>query len=510
MSRTAIVVGASVAGLLAAAALADVVDEVTLIERDALPDEAAPRRGLPQGRHAHILLTSGLDAIEALLPGLKLRQRVLAAGGREISMTSGAVMLGPEGWFRRWRHDSHPLLTCSRDLLDSILREAVLGRPGIRLRRGRAVSLLGSAGRITGVRVADGEAEGAEEDLSADLVVDAGGRGSRAVQWLGSLGVAGIREEVVDSGVVYASRVYRMPAGAESFPLVLVQPDPMEPAPGRAAALVPIEGGRWLASLSGTRGGEPTDDPAEFARFALGLRHPLVGRLISGAEPLSAVSLSRSTRNVRRRFETAETWPDGFVVLGDAAAAFNPVYGQGMSVAALGAQALRRELEGRDAAAPGTARRIQHAAAGAVNAAWALSSSQDRWFPDVLGDRPSLADRVLTRYVRRMTRVATSSYRVSAAMCNVTTLQEDGRRLLRPSLLLATLGGPVLPPLAGPPLTAAEQTVLRGLDRTAGGARDAGDAGGAGDAGDADAAGGPGGVQEPGTATDGRDERSES
>ncbi|MFJ5532912.1 NAD(P)/FAD-dependent oxidoreductase [Streptomyces sp. NPDC093261] len=467
MSRRAIVVGASVAGLLAAAALTDAGDEVTVLERDVLPDGPAPRKGLPQSRHAHILLTSGLNAIEALLPGLRLRQRVLAAGGREISLTSGAVMLGPEGWFRRWRHDSHPMLTCSRDLLDAILREAILDRPPIALRRAQAVSLLGSADRVTGVRIAD--AQGAEEDLHADLVVDAGGRGSRAVRWLGALGITGIREEVVDSGVVYASRVYRMPDGAEKFPLILVQPDPLDPTPGRAAALVPIEGGRWLVSLSGTRGGEPTDDPADFVRFALGLRHPLVGRLISGAEPLSEVALSRSTRNVRRHFEGAAIWPEGFVVLGDAAAAFNPVYGQGMSVAALGAQALRRELGGADAAGPGVARRIQCAAAKAVDAAWSLSSSQDRWFPGVLGDRPTLADRVLTRYVRRMTRVATSSYRVSAAMCNVTTLQEEGSRLLRPSLLLATLTGPVLPPLAGPPLTAPERAVLHGLDRTGGG-----------------------------------------
>ncbi|MGV9246152.1 NAD(P)/FAD-dependent oxidoreductase [Streptomyces sp. NPDC003710] len=463
MSRRAIVVGASVAGLLAAAALSDLVDEVTVLERDVLPDGPAPRKGLPQGRHAHILLTSGLNAIEALLPGLGLRQRVLAAGGREISLTSGAVMLGPQGWFRRWRHDSHPLLTCSRDLLDATLREAVLGRPRTGLRHARAIALLGSADRVTGVRIAD--AQGAEEDLRADLVVDAGGRGSRAVQWLAALGITGIREAVVDSGVVYASRVYRMPEGTESFPLVLVQPDPMDALPGRAAALVPIEGGRWLASLSGTRGGEPTGDPTDFLRFALGLRHPLVGRLISGAEPLSDVALSRSTRNVRRYFESAVTWPEGFVVLGDATAAFNPVYGQGMSVAALGAQALRRELGGSDTAAPGLARRIQRAAAEAVEAAWSLSSSQDRWFPGVLADRPTLADHVLTRYVRRMTRVAAGSYRVSTAMCDVTTLQKDGSRLLRPSLLLATLGGPVLPPLAGPPLTEAERAILHGLDR---------------------------------------------
>lgn len=467
MSSSAVVIGASMAGMLAAAALSDVVDEVTVLERDVLPDGPKPRKGLPQGRHAHTLYPSGQDAIEALLPGMGVRQQVLAAGGREISLASGAVLLGNEGWFRRWRYDSHPVLTCSRDLLDSTVRKAVLAQPGIAVRNAEAIALLGTAQRVTGVRITDGSAEdgSAEADLTADLVVDTSGRGSRAVHWLDQLGIRDIPEAVVDSGLVYASRIYRMPDGAEDFPLVMVQPNPYAGTPGRAAALVPVEGKRWLVSLSGTRGGEPTSDPADFVRFARGARHPLVGQLISGAEPLSDIALTRSTRNARRYFEKARAWPDGFAVLGDAVASFNPVYGQGMSVAALGAQALRRELSETGATAPGLARRIQSAAAKAVNAAWALSSSQDRWFPGVRGDKPALPERVFSRYARRMTRVATTSYRVSAAMRDVITLQEGGSRLLRPSLLLATLSGPVLPALTGPPLTTEEREIVYALNR---------------------------------------------
>ncbi|MFG3144947.1 FAD-dependent oxidoreductase [Streptomyces sp. NPDC048243] len=461
MSRRAVVIGGSVAGMLAAAALARSVDEVIVVDRDELPDGPRPRRRLPQARHAHILLPSGRAAIEELLPGAGIRKQLLAAGAREQSLT-GMLGLGPQGWFRRWPQVTDELLLtcCSRDLLDWTVRDAVLSTTGVTVRQGEAVALLGDAGRVTGIRVVAGADE---EDLHADLVVDASGRGSRAEQWLESLGVTGTPSDDVDSGLVYASRVFRIPQGAETIPLTQVGADPVDHLPGRSGNLVPIEDNRWLVSLGGTRGGEPTTDPEEFTRFALELRHPLIGRLISRAEPLSEVSLSRSTRNRRRGFEKAAL-PEGLVVLGDALATYNPVYGQGMSVAALGALALSHRLRDADVTTPGFARGVQRDAARSVGAAYALSTSQDQWFPDVVGKAPTFVDRILSRYMGRMARVATTSYEVSAAMCAVTTLQADASRLVHPRLLLATLKGPVLEPLSGPPLTPEESAFLDGAD----------------------------------------------
>ncbi|WP_432190247.1 FAD-dependent monooxygenase [Streptomyces sp. Tue6028] len=463
MSGHAVVVGGSVAGLLAAAALSQSVD-VTVLERDELPEGPLPRKGIPQSRHAHILLPSGRAAIEELLPAAHLRKRLLAAGAREESLTA-MLGLGPRGWFRRWQPITDELLLtcCSRDLLDSALREAVLGTPRITLRRAQAVALLGTSQRVTGVRVSE---DGEEEDVSADLVVDASGRGSRIEHWLSELGVGPIPADEVDSGLVYASRVFRIPEGAETFPLTQVGADPVGSQPARSGNLVPIEDGQWLVSLGGTRGGEPTDKPAEFTRFAHDLRHPLIGQLISAAEPISGVSLSRSTRNRRRDFHKA-AMPEGVVVLGDAAATYNPVYGQGMSVAALSAQALQRQAQQTGITAPGFARRVQQAAAKWVTAAYTLSTSQDQWVPGVVGKTPTRLDRVLSRYMSRMALVATTSYRVSAAMCAVTTLQADASRLVHPRLLLATANGPVLPPLEGPQLTQAERDFLSSAEPAA-------------------------------------------
>ncbi|WP_327727361.1 pyridine nucleotide-disulfide oxidoreductase [Streptomyces sp. NBC_00487] len=470
MPRTAVVIGASMAGMLAAAALARSVDEVIVLERDELPDAPRPRKGLPQGRHAHVLLPSGRDAIDELVPGGGVRKRLLAAGARERGLTSGLVTLGPQGWYRRSRHhDTHPLLIGSRDLLDWTVRDAVLeSTTRVRIRRASATGLLGTAERVTGVRITgDGGGDRAEESLRAELVVDASGRGTRVEHWLAALGITGIRKDVVDSGLVYATRLYRIPEGAESFPPAQVTADPAAGRPGRSGLLLPIEGNRWLVSLSGTRGAEPTGSPDDFVPFARGLRHPLVSRLIAGAEPLTDVTLSRSTRNERRYFEKSGTWPEGLVALGDAVATYNPVYGQGMSVAALGARELGRELDRTGVGAPGLARRAQRAAAKVVNAAWTMSVGQDQWFPGVRGKSPTIADRLLSAYTGRMARVATGSYRVSAAMCRVTTLQADALHLLHPALLLSTALGPVLPPLSGPPLTSREREILRDLSTTA-------------------------------------------
>ncbi|WP_149549786.1 FAD-dependent monooxygenase [Streptomyces marokkonensis] len=465
MSRRAVVIGAGLAGMLAAAALSAAgADEVIVLDRDELPEGPEHRKGLPQGRHAHLLMAGGLDAMEDLLPAARLRKRLLAAGAHEIPLSSGMLALTPDGWLRRWRREGPAMLTCTRALLDWVVREAVLEQTTVQVRRAAAVGLTGSADRVRGVRVA---APGGDTDLDADLVVDASGRGTRVVSWLDGLGLSGVRERAVDSGLVNASRIYRVPEGAERFPLTVVQPDPFVSRPARSAMVMPVEGGRWLVSCGGSRGGEPPADPEGFLRYALDLPDPIVGRLISGAEPLTDVHLSRSTSNVRRYLEKLPRWPEGFVVLGDALATFNPAYGHGMSVAAFGARVLDRELaRSGGLGAPGLARRVLRGAARAADPAWAMAVGQDVLYPDVRGGRPTVADRVVTAYTRRMMKAATGSYAAASVIWDVTSLRTPPTRMFRPGAVLAAVAGSPLPPSVEPPLTAGERAVLRALDRT--------------------------------------------
>lgn len=457
----AVVLGAGLAGTLAAAALSRRLDRVTLVDRDRLPPGPYPRTGVPQARHTHLLWSGGARAIESLVPGTQ--QRLLAAGARRLGMPEGVVSLAANGWLRRWPQMQY-LFSCTRDLLDWTVRERVLDSPVIELRQGcQAEGLLGGPARVRGVRLRDRES-GAVQDCPADLVVDATGRGSRAPRWLAELGLPPVSEQVVDSGLAYATRVFRAPPGLPAdFPVINVQADPHADRPGQTATLLTVEGGRWLVTLSGTRGGEPPGEEAEFVPFARAVRHPLVGELIADAEPLGPVRTTHSSVNRRRFFERAARWPDGFVVLGDAVATYNPVYGHGMSVAAQGAVALRDGTDGRGGhpGGAGTARGLQRAIARTVDGAWTTATTQDVLYPDAVGDRPGLPARLLQRYMDRLTATAHTRPAAADALYEALTLSGPMTRLVSPRAALATLLGPGARPEPGPPLTAAEQRAAR-------------------------------------------------
>ncbi|MFC8360661.1 FAD-dependent oxidoreductase [Streptomyces griseorubiginosus] len=451
-ARVAVVLGGSHTGMLAAAALAGLADRVVVVERDVLPAGPVPRKGLPQARHVHQLWSGGALALEELLPGVTGRLR--EAGAHRLPVTTDMVALSPQGWFRRWA-ESHFMLLSSRDLLDATVRAQVLADDRIELLEDTEVlGLDGTGAAVTGVRV---RVAGAERTLHADLVVDATGRASRTPQWLAALGLPAPHSRTVDSGLAYASRLFRAPEPArEGFPVVNVQLDPRS-GPGRGGVLLPIEHGQWLVTLCGTRGAEPTGDSADFARYARAeLRHPVIADLVEQAEPLTDVTLTRTTANRRVFYERMPAWPENLVVLGDAVAAYNPVYGHGMSVAAQGAVALRALLRRHGWGAPGLARRVQKAVARPVGAAWDLAIGQDVFYPGATEEGPTRRDRLVSAYVDRLMRTATGNGRIARRVTDVTSLERRAEVLLAPSVLLAAAVGPLRPALTGPPLTAEE------------------------------------------------------
>ncbi len=193
----------------------------------------------------------------------------------------------------------------------------------------------------------------------------------------------------------------------------------------------------------GAPGGQPTRDPDAFEPFARTLRHPVLADLVARAEPLTDVSVTHSTANHRYFYERLPVWPEGLVALGDSVASFNPVYAQGIPVAAQGALALRRLL----AAGPaeGFARRAQRAVARPVHTAWTLAVGQDIHFPTTTGAAPGVVDRLLHRYVGRLSRTATGSFRAATALTDVLAMKAAPASLLKPDVLLTALIGPLRP-----------------------------------------------------------------
>ncbi|SHL57578.1 NAD(P)/FAD-dependent oxidoreductase [Actinacidiphila paucisporea] len=451
----ALVIGGSLTGMLAAGALAETM-EVTVVERHDMPHGPLPRQGVPQARHAHLLWSGGARAVEALLPGAT--ERLLKAGARHIAVPKDLVVLTSGGWITRFPEQQH-FLACTRDLLDWVVRDLVVRKPRVRTLPGHAaLGLRGTSTRVTGVVVRGARRE---ETLEADLVVDASGRASAMPRWLDRLGLPAVRTDVVDSGLGYASRLFHAPPGTDGFPAVNVQADPRQPVPGLNGTILPVEDGRWLVTLSGTQGGRPTGEAAGFEAFARSLRHPVIADLLSRATPLTEVTVSHSTANRRRRYERMRVWPDGLVVLGDALATYNPLYGHGMSVAAQHALLLREQVA-RDPG-PGLARRVQRAASRAADAAWALAGTQDLRYPGAEGRSPGPFGAVMNGYTDRLMLAATHRRGAARALLDVLSLSAGQAALLRPDVLARVLY-PVHPEQsADPPFTEEERALMISL-----------------------------------------------
>lgn len=454
--RHAMVLGGSLAGTLAAAALAPHAHSVTIIERDRLPDDATARKGTPHARHTHLLLAGGARALDDLVPDTVAT--LYAAGARRLGMPNEVLSSSPQGWSARFPERQF-LISASRGLLDWVVRRQVRKHCAVAVREGvEVIGLHGDRARVTGIRVRE-RATRTETTLDADVVVDATGRGSRAPDWLAELGADRVSEDSIDPGIFYATRLYRPPAGTEhDWPGISIQPGPDTDPPGKGGVLMPIEDNRWLVTIAGVRGAEPPTDPAGFDEFARSLRHPVIADLIGTAEPLTAPFGFQGHPNRRRHFHRMTPYPAGFLALGDAYCTFNPIYGHGMSAVVHAALAVRDDL--RRAQSTWDCRATQARIARSVDTAWAMAVGQDVRYPHTIGAHPKNGDRWRQRYLDRLGLAARGRPDVAYAWLDVYTLSAGPRRLFAPKMFVDAIRGPNAPVILDPPFTADEIVVL--------------------------------------------------
>ena len=429
----AVVLGAGMAGLLAARVLADSYGQVTMVDRDQLPDTPMHRRGVPHGRHLHALAARGQQTLEELFPGLTAE---LVAHGAPVGNLLTDARLYLSGHRLRQADTGLVLLCASRPFLESHIRARLRTIPNVVfLDRCNVVGLATTpdGGRVTGARVlrrADGSAE---EVLAADLVVDATGRGSRTPAWLDELGYPRPEREQIRIGLGYATRIYRLPAAALDGDLAVLQAaTPQHP---RTGAIQALEGDRWMLTLAGILGDHPPTDPAGFLAFARSLRFPDIHQAIRDAEPLEDPVGFRFPASVRHRYERLDRFPDRLLVLGDAVASFNPIYGQGMSVAAIEALALRRYLERGIEPQP---RRWFRDLARVVDVPWEMAAGGDLVFPGVQGRRTRKV-RLISTYLARLHAAAAHDAHLAIAFIRVAGLVAPPQSLLRPGVVLRVL-----------------------------------------------------------------------
>lgn len=435
-SGHALVVGGSMAGLLAARVLADHFERVTIVERDGYPTGPEFRKGVPQSRHVHVLMTRGRRILERLFPGLE--EGLLEAGAQLIDSAEELVLLFPAGFAPRFR-SGVPLLQSSRELLEYTVRQRVATLPGVRfVEKAEVTGLLpatdGEAVAGAKVRHRDGSVD--EEIILADLVVDASGRNSSASRWLEELGYESPEETVVDAHLGYASRVYEdSEDDAFDWKALLVQAAP--PDFTRGGVLYPIEGGRWIAGLSGLGKDYPPTDEEGFVEFARSLRTPMLYEAIRTLKPISKIHGFRATRNHRRHYENLSSQPRNFLVTGDAAFAFNPVYGQGMTTAAIGAEILDEALRERKTVRLSS--HFQKRLAKATSAAWILATGQDFRVRGVKGASPDAASRLVRPYMDRVMVLALEDLDVYRTVLGVYHMVEPPTAMFAPGIALKVL-----------------------------------------------------------------------
>ncbi|QQQ78386.1 hypothetical protein IOD16_07975 [Saccharothrix sp. 6-C] len=426
----AVVLGASMGGLLAARALVGSYDRITVVDRDPLPEDGGHRRGVPQAKHFHTILLRGEQALDGMFPGLT--DELVAAGALRVGFNVDA----------RFVLAGHPMVRAdtgasdiqtTRPVLEGAVRAKVAQHPGVRLLPDHdVVGPVFENGRVVGVKVAR---DGAEEVLAADLVIDAMGRSGRARAWLASLGLPTPAEDRIEVDMMYASRLVRPPV---PFPdkLVLVGPVPGRPT---GFAFAAQEHGQWMVTQVGMAGDHPPTDEAGFLAFLERSAPPDVLDAVAASAPLTGIRTHRFPASLRRRYERLRQFPPGLLVFGDAMCSFNPIYGQGMTVAAMESEALRKCLRDGEADLAG---RFFRAAAKIIDPVWQLNALGDLALPEITGHR-SLSTKALNRYVARLQRVATHDPVAATAFIRTIGLLQPPSSILRPDVLARVVVGGV-------------------------------------------------------------------
>jgi 2-polyprenyl-6-methoxyphenol hydroxylase-like FAD-dependent oxidoreductase len=425
-SRQVAIIGAALAGLFAAAACAAAGHQVTLLERDDLADDSLDHPGVPQGRQPHVFLLRGLQIAEDLLPGL--RDELRDSGAVDFD-SARLAWLTEEGWLTV-RPSDLVGLSMSRPLFEQAVRRRVLALPAVRLVAGRSVTglrRLDLPDRPWRVRTAQGE-------VAADIVIDASGRGSRLAAWLPAVGVRAIPTQEVDTRMGYAVREYTDVPDLDGVSGIIIG---STPTTGRGGLALPIEGGHWQVLASGTGDRRPPRDVDGFEAALRAARDPALADFAARSTPVGEVLIHRRNGNRRHRYEKCRDWPAGLLVVGDSFVSFNPLFGQGITVAALEALILRSAL-GRPTPLDrrrtrGLMRRLARAAA----LPWAIAVGQDLRQPTSTGEQNRM-QRLTSGWVRELGRQAAhGSFRAQLTVNRLFHMVGSPAALLSPALIAA-------------------------------------------------------------------------
>jgi 2-polyprenyl-6-methoxyphenol hydroxylase-like FAD-dependent oxidoreductase len=446
---SAVVVGASMAGLCAARALSERFEHVVVLDRDRLPEGPDARGQVPQGRHPHLLLLAGARLLEQWFPGII--DELESGGATAIDLVGDVYWHQGGGVFRRPR-SSLVGPGMSRPFLEWTVRRRVAALPNVTLREGitaRGLQTDAEGGRVVGVSVDD--AAGGDATVSCDLMVDATGKQARSLGWLEELGYEPPPTSVVEIDTKYVSQVYRRSNDpARDWKAAGVIGDP---ASKRLAMALPLEGDRWIVCVGGLNGESAPLDEAERRAYVRTLDSAVIADLMESSEPIGEPAVHRFPANRRRHLERMRRYPVGWVLLGDSVCCFDPIYGQGMTSAAQQARALGRCLDRTRAVDRRFARRYFKAVSKVVAVPWSTAVGGDFAYDGTVGKKPPGTD-LVNRYMDRIFVAAQHDDSAAVRVNEVVAMVRSPFSLMAPAFVLRVLRaarrGPVGPPVGAP------------------------------------------------------------
>ncbi len=439
-NKNALIIGGGIAGLLSARVLAKYFDKVVVLERDRYPHNIEPRQGVPQSYQVHVLLAKGMQILEELFPGLKTE--LIASGAININWTKDWRFLSEKGWAVQFFSDiSFP--ACTRNLLEKVIREKLSNFNNISfLEESQVINLLSddSCKKITGVEIKT--SNNLKRHLFANLIIDASGRSSKATDWLSSLGYPIPEETKINSFLGYSCRIYQPPHNFQKdWKGITLMPKSSDFPLG--GVIYPIEGNKWIVTLGGIAKNYPPTDEEGFLEFAQKLRSPIIYEAIKTAKALSPIYPYRGAINRFLHYEKMLEMPENFIVLGDAVCIFNPVYGQGMTTAALGVTTLDECLKNYNYEPTknllGFSKYFQQKLAKIVENSWLMATGEDLKWPSTEGGTKNLKIQFAHWYLKQINELNCEEPAIYLTFSKVMHLLEPSTTLFRPTILAKVL-----------------------------------------------------------------------
>lgn len=437
----AVVLGAGMAGLLAARVLSESYASVTVVERDELKNGAAPRSGVPQGQHIHMFMSSGTQRLEQLFPGILTELRIDGATVcDEGDLSRIRMMIGPDEMFNRAGKFSDPetfkLYLATRPFLEFHVRQRVQRLGNVKFLDGHdVIEPMTAEERVTGVRVAR-RSTGLVTTLISDLVVDATGRTPRTQTFLDRLGFARPAEIRAMSPVTYASQLLHVPEDCDLDKLTFLNAAPGHPFGG---AIARCEHDTVMLTLGTFDLAEPPRSFTEMISLAERFVPHEVVEVLRTAVPVGDVHNFWYRDAVWRRYDQMARFPEGLLVIGDAICSFDPIRGQGMTMAVLEAVALRDCLFEGDA---GLAHRYFHTVGRRIQTVWQqnrLAAPLTTAAPDSASIGQRAAWKLLRWWSRKMLIAARNDIRITETILRVNNMHESPLSMRRLAFVLRVL-----------------------------------------------------------------------